>query len=320
MAETVEIVFDDKVIKGKDLTRFTQLMDQYLQTFSITAGTSSNPNLLINPDLSINQQGITEYTSIYNDYTPIVDGWKLHQDAGCVYNAETKTFTIPQSDTNVWHGIIQDVESTSDITGTVTVSANITTDVDIYLRLTYGNSMSDGAHVLVPAGHSGVVSVTCNIPDGYHLLTVQLTTFRSATSGGNVTVNWIKAEKGTTATKFTPPNPTEELIKCQKHFQISETPGTVVGTVIALSSTSGVALIPIPVSMNSIPSVALSSISLIGVGSLNDGDVTITGVDGDSIALGSGTVSFNITATDLVAGATYLMKIGDGGYLILSCR
>ena len=325
MAETVEIVFDDKVIKGKDLTKFTQLMDQYLQAYNSTVGTSSNPNILINPDLAINQQGIETYTSIGGKNNLLVDGWVFHISAGTTYDVPSKTITIPQSEAGHWYGIEQTIKTTSRIsTGFVTLSASVTTTVDVYMRLIYeelDNAGSLGANEkLIPAGYNGIVSLTGEIPDGTHLCAIQLSNIAHATDGGSVKVDWVKLERGSVATRFTPPNPTEELVKCQRYFQISEDVGSVVGTVIALSSTTGVAVVPVPVSMESIPSIALNAISLIGVGSLNTGDITITGIDADTISMGSGTVSFNITATDLVAGATYLMKIGDGGYLIHNCR
>lgn len=180
----------------------------------------SNPNLLINPLLDINQRGQEEYTQ-RNAYT--VDGWMLHASVGNVFNAAAKTLTFPQSDTAAWYGIIQPVEY--DLAGeTVTVSANVETDVDVYVRVTHGTSASREFYKLIPAGFSGIVSLTADIPDtATSPFSVQFTNRNEPTAGGTVKPGWVKLEFGSVATPFIPPDPAMELVKCQRYYQVRST-------------------------------------------------------------------------------------------------
>lgn len=184
----------------------------------ISGGTDhSNANLLINPDLSINQRGQTEYTQ-RNACT--VDGWKLHASDGTVFNAGEKTVSIPQNNNAAWYGIVQTVEN--ELLGkTVTLSAEVETDVDIYARITYANSTNADFTKLIPAGYNGVVTLTADIPkNAAGPFGVQLTNRNSPTAGGQYKIGWVKLEFGSVATPFVQPEPVLELLKCQRYYQV----------------------------------------------------------------------------------------------------
>ena len=48
----------------------------------------------------------------------------------------------------------------------------------------------------------------------------QTKTFSITTDGESAIISWAKLEIGSVATPFSPPNPTTELIKCQRYYQI----------------------------------------------------------------------------------------------------
>ncbi len=177
-------------------------------------GIISNDNLLINPDLRINQRGLTEYTS-EGGYT--ADGWYLKSATGSsgTYDASTRTLTVNGSYT----GLVQPIER--DISGeTITISAEAVSDAEWYVGAWVYDKTTGGIRSL------GTASTT----DSYNSVTIAIPTLTDNESV-HVTVQtrgatqpiYAKAEFGDIATKFIPPDPATELAKCQRYYQICTT-------------------------------------------------------------------------------------------------
>lgn len=175
----------------------------------------SNPNLLINGDFSINQRGQEEYGNT-SRYT--VDRWQLstRTNANISFNASTKTL----SNTGTISGyFIQRIEpnDVAKIWGkTWTFSAKVNGNI-------YSKTFT--APDTAPTSSQGIApTLVCvqNICD------VRL--FYYANSGilgftfdiwqGSVTIEYAKLELGSVATPFSPRPYAEELLLCQRYYQV----------------------------------------------------------------------------------------------------
>ena len=163
---------------------------------------ASNPNLLINPDFKINQRGKTEYTGAIF-YT--IDRWKKVPSAATVKVVD-KGVTLSFDLSNATYADIRQVFGTRLETGNYTVSIGIN-DADYHQAITV---VSGGfAH----ADFANSVRVYISIDAVY---------IRSFTPD-EVTINYIKLEYGSNATKYLPPDPTTELLKCQRYYYALDT-------------------------------------------------------------------------------------------------
>lgn len=176
-----------------------------------------NPNLLINPDFSINQRGQTEYTG--GGYT--ADMWH-HSGTGVVTinNGIQLSATTPSV-------IAQKIENPAQLAGKiVTISAMFSTNASrCILRLRVNGSWTGYEMV---TGDVGCVSTTLTLPDDIDTLSFELGT----TSEGitNWDISRVKLELGNIQTLARqddegnwviidpPPNPALELAKCQRYY------------------------------------------------------------------------------------------------------
>lgn len=178
----------------------------------------SKPNLLINPDFSINQRGQTSYSG-YNIYT--VDRWKTLAVAAKSTLKDGKwEFGIYNPDgPGSRTCICQDVEDFEKLRGrTVTASIkvnNITEGVKGTTVLYVYDGKNNMEVKITGAGTFTVVKV---VNAEANKLRVGIAGTPSATNY-TITPEWIKLEVGTEATPFTPPLIAEELPKCQRYYQ-----------------------------------------------------------------------------------------------------
>lgn len=139
--------------------------------FRALMGVHSNENLLDNwyfPD-PINQRGQEEYTGrrIY-----CIDRWALHA-GNTTFN--TKSHTIKTYANTNWCGIYQYLDNSSMfIRKTLTFSALLSTDTELWIRIAYGPSETDHFISTIPSGASGCFSVTGVIPQNTTQLGVQI--------------------------------------------------------------------------------------------------------------------------------------------------
>lgn len=165
----------------------------------------SNPNLLINPDFKINQRGATNYESdsgaSVNMYS--VDRWSLYRHKLTVNSDKSITLANTPSSEGSFSQILEGA-----------VEGNIT--IQIYVV-----DISGSASVLVmPSDGSTVVDVG-NLKKGLNVFRYNqgLKKIYIKVLTGTITLKYVKAEQGSVATAFIPPNPVEEYPKCQRYFQ-----------------------------------------------------------------------------------------------------
>lgn len=158
--------------------------------------TFSNPNLLINPDFRINQRGATSYEK--QGYS--VDRWKI------------------------WN-----VTVTPSTSGGITVKNDKYTDSGTFTQILENATDGDSTLSCYVTSVSGTVTIVADdnsqvvLKKGLNVVhtsksTKNFTIFLN--KGTSVTLKWVKLEQGTVATTFIATNPTEELLKCKRYFQV----------------------------------------------------------------------------------------------------
>lgn len=162
----------------------------------------SSPNLLINPDFSINQRGTTSAAN--NNYA--VDRWAGYYSVN------------------------------SDKSITISANANVHQDNDgslVSIGNTYTISVGLSDGTIVSASGEMKSGTNWNINKwignlflGVRFISSDMNIFRTqigTNSNGSVSIKWVKLEQGVVATPFIPPEPTLELLKCQRYYQIRST-------------------------------------------------------------------------------------------------
>lgn len=177
------IIHDGNGTKRSTLTQLSEYMGTKL----------SNPNLLINPDFKINQRGKSEYTG--DGYT--VDRWRAI-GAG-VTVPESGGLTIHNANNS---GALVTQKFEKELEGIVTLSIEISS---INGKMSLSNP-TNNIFITSP----GVYSITLSNINEFNIYLFENTT---------ATIEWAKLEKGSIATPFVAPNPTEELMKCQRYYK-----------------------------------------------------------------------------------------------------
>ena len=176
----------------------------------------SNPNLLINPDFSINQRGQESYTGAGYG----VDRWQGYQlnEMVCTprdgYGVTLSAPTTATGTGGFYRRIVEDSQLSKLAGRTVTVSFKLSANrgtSNIYVRI-MANGSNAGDTPKIDSGAAGIVSKTVTLPSPLTSLEI---VFRKGTGTLNVDIDWVKLEIGSTATEFVPPLVEEELLKCQ---------------------------------------------------------------------------------------------------------
>ncbi len=178
---------------------------------------SSNPNLLDNPDLKINQRG----ANTYNTRGYCVDRWRLYSLAG---NSTVGTITpMSSGGANIVSGgtkndayIIQYIENTEQLKEkTVTLSTKLEMVKGSVNIGQFGNDYASTKKYDIT--QSGVHSVTFVWRDSTTDSRNGIILW-NGTQECEFNVEWVKLEIGSVATPFIPPNPATELLKCQRYY------------------------------------------------------------------------------------------------------
>lgn len=224
------IIHDGNGTKRSTLTQLSEYMGTKL----------SNPNLLINPDFKINQRGKTSYTISGFEYT--VDRWRI---SGCTVSVSDNGLTIQNVDSSgSW--ISQKFEK--ELKGVFTLSVKVSS-ISGKVHLTN----SDNSIIITSAG---IHSTTLSGLSEFNMF---------VETGSSVTFEWAKLEKGSIATPFVAPNPTEELMKCQRYY------AKTVGELRAYSNagTSFGVTVNLPTKMRTKPTVNINNIYSYNVSSID---------------------------------------------------
>ena len=155
----------------------------------------SNPNLLINPDFSINQRGASSYTSGYT-----VDRWRV---TNATLNATTKTLSNSNSASGTF---LQSLENKP--TGTFTVTLNVAS-----VTGTVKFSWKDGSTYKTGAAISKGLNTYTFTASSLTWVGIDIA------RGASIQLDYMKLEEGSVATHFIEPSKAEELLKCQRYYE-----------------------------------------------------------------------------------------------------
>lgn len=158
----------------------------------------SNPNLLINPDFSINQRVASSYTSGYT-----VDRWKI---SNATLNATTKTLSNPNSASG---NFLQSLENKP--TGTFTVTLNVAS-VTGTVKFLWQDGSTPKTGVAISKGVNTYTFTASSLT----WVGIQIA------SGASIQLDYMKLEEGSVATHFIEPNNADELLKCQRYYEKME--------------------------------------------------------------------------------------------------
>ena len=212
-------ITDGNIVKWNDTAK--KMVDggvniSTLEKLIVKGSEISNPNLLVNPDFSINQRRQTSYTGA--GYS--VDRWRGYQLNTMVCTPRDGygvTLSAPAEEINTGaiYRQIFEASQLSKLAGrTVTVSFKVSANrgtSNIYVR-TMANGNNVGDTPSVRTDNLDIVSKTITLPSPLASLEI---VFRKGAGTLDVDIDWIKLEIGSTPTEFVPPVIEEELLKCQ---------------------------------------------------------------------------------------------------------
>lgn len=166
-----------------------------------------NPNLLINPNFKINQRGDTSFVSSYEG-KHCVDRWRFNGTCTQTSSGVTVSSTGSSYGYGNFYQIIENIPS-----GSLSLSVKCygkifeLTGIDASAAYSAELSITDGNGTIVGKVH------TSN-SDGMYAVEFIVN------SSCEIQIEWVKLEYGSIATPFIPPDPTTELLKCQRYYQI----------------------------------------------------------------------------------------------------
>lgn len=171
----------------------------------------SNPNLLVNPNFAINQRGITTADS-GTGTTYIADLWYVSRAAA---SNDGGVITAAWDGVNGVEGYLQQqIEGTAGLFGE-RVSVSFELDGErVSATLTVPTVVNETARVAVANDVDVAIS-------NYLGMRISIVIFFKSTKSH--TVGSIKAELGSTASPFVPPDYAAELAKCQRFYQVRTT-------------------------------------------------------------------------------------------------
>lgn len=276
---------------------------------------ASNPNLLINPNFAINQRGQTEYTS--NGYT--VDCWKT--GSGFVVSVgdglEVKPQAVLSSNLAALFQNINYDPLYDSITLSIFAEKSHDNAYMIIVALDSGGSaVGQSAKVHIEEGK--VTSLTYKtIPEGTVKLRVQVTLNSGTQSSDSLRIKYAKLESGTSATRFMPPDPATELVKCQRyyvsHFVVKN---GFYGTAYADRTNRARLTVALPATIRNLPTIIYTADNL----ALFDGAnaIGITALEVHTM-MGNG-ITLSVAAKGLTVGKSYLLLATDNTTIAYSAE
>ena len=171
-----------------------------------------NPNLLINPDFTINQRESTEYSPAR--YT--VDRWFNDAHTKVTVESDGITITVVQDINQEWWGVRQYIESIGQQYSNlpITVSAYISEFTGEWFIPTPTNSGNNRINITASGLNS--MTFTGNYNRWFGIGAV------NAKAGDYIKLKWMKVEVGSVATRFVTSDSILELMKCQRYYTTGE--------------------------------------------------------------------------------------------------
>lgn len=186
------------------------------------ASVTSNPNLLINPRLDINQRGAAEYSAL-TKIGYCVDGWIVRGKSVVTPVGGGLKIACGEDSATAHSFVTQAIEDGGRFAGeTVTFSVDIA-------ETTAPNGMisvwaNDTAVNFAAFTAAGKATVNADIPADASSVMVRIDGARTgAPLGAYSIVSGAKLELGSYATAFGIPDPAAELARCQRYYQVRST-------------------------------------------------------------------------------------------------
>ena len=281
----------------------------------------SNPNLLINPDFSINQRGANTYST--RGYS--ADRWILSVigtgNTGS-YNADTHEIISNIKDTDGFYASMQQhIENPSRFAGMeMTFSANITAlDKTSLIQVWRTENGVTTSIAVTPYNTETEKILNFVMPDD---LTEASKIRIILQTRGNAVLNWAKLELGSVATPFLPPDPAAELLRCQRYFTIykhqnatSSTDKCTTGVGYALTSSIVYAVLPIAAMRSGVT----ATISHSGLSLISGADTVVDYTSVTALEQTDSTVQVAFTVSGQTSGAVYRLRLmNSDAYLAVS--
>lgn len=189
------------------------------KNFKTIKDSVSSFNILLNPDMAINQRGQAEYTA--EGYA--ADRWYLSaKSSGTAYNFNTDGNTLTLVTSGHFVILRQFIENPSRLSeSTVTFSVKLNSVPDCTWNIQIWRKTESGGSEIVGRAdtNTDLAQLTITLPviaAGEQLMCViGLTTANSPLS-----IKYAKLEQGKTATNYAPVDPATEIAKCQRYYQI----------------------------------------------------------------------------------------------------
>lgn len=204
-----------------------------LKIISSNISNLSNPNMVINPDFSINQRGKLKYEMDNYSRKYTVDRWCIKGKSTVDVVDNGIKFTKTSEAGEAYCTITQVIENCSKIEGetlilSVSYMDNNEKKIGI-LKINKGWSYTDETHELSRVWILGYIILAVYArPD--KMLEVDIHIAKTAPLNFSCIFNYIKLEVSNIATIFVPPDITIERIKCMRYYQkigIDENPNLI---------------------------------------------------------------------------------------------
>lgn len=214
----------------------------------------SNPNLIMNPDFKINQRNKRNTNIGRQSYG--ADRWKQLNSNGVVFTSDDfLQITGDMPATNLSQPF-EEIPTAGDYTLSV-MSGSSKTNLSVKsMNFTITDSGELQTNSIISLG-VGMYTLSVYITDG-----VFEVRFTCLGNSGTCYVKWVKLEPGTVATKFVPPDPATELLKCQRYYIAFSENAPFSGW--TFSTTSVRITIPVPTAMREAPTLVFPDGGSIG--------------------------------------------------------
>ncbi|BCK01708.1 pyocin knob domain-containing protein [Anaerocolumna chitinilytica] len=283
---------------------YRRVFDPYLNSgaggwlsWSYVSGPSAGyaPNILINGDFQVWQRGTTFALPTNGSYSS--DRWGIwnYVDSNVKVLKGYKSLRVEEYNAvggaNAYTPIYQNVEDYAEYAGkTLTLSCNISLDAGVSAEIAFYDGVS--SHFSGSFSSGGTKVVTATMASNATQLQIIVTFFRNGIAiGKGLNINWVKLEVNDHATPFIPRSYGEELVLCQRYYQIF--------TVVDIAQSNGRVTISGVLS----PQLRVDPSATFGTWSLNAG---VTPTTTEYVVKND---SFYITATGAVYPARYSIQI-----------
>jgi hypothetical protein len=263
--------------------------------------TISNPNLLINSDFRnpINQRGQSVYTPSNAQLIYTIDRWRTK---GVTVTVNNGSITLKNNNSTTW-SFAQFFENPLPLDD-YTLSINVlSVSGSPYMNIVY----TDG---------------TQSTPRGLGSIGVEFTIGRGSISyvnialkaGEEMTVQWIKLERGTIATLFSPRLYVEELALCQRYYNKLQSTYPLMMTQQNAAEKYSYIPIALPVSLRDMPSIKYKNVKFLknGVGGSWYDVETVKCVGFSKMGV---TLQMDLLSTTYEVGVPYFLILPNSGYI-----